>query len=126
MTSGDKDVRALDALNAERAADDAERAVNEAPTAAERAQVERLKARTAELLESQRATVRESLVDSARQRAAKPVPASILGMARDAVLARLREVMAAEPELALQFRELDELSDDDLRRLLADVEEQRG
>jgi hypothetical protein len=47
---------------------------------------------------------------------------SILAMAIDAVRERLRELFVAHPDLQLAHRDFREMSDDDLRSLLEDIE----
>jgi hypothetical protein len=59
----------------------------------------------------------------AEARAAIPRRRSLAGWARDALLARLRELQAAlGPQLQLAHRHLATMSDDDLRALVEDVE----
>lgn len=76
----------------------------------------------------------EQVIREARQRAlegaaagppetGRPIPQRILAMTRDAILARLEELRDRfGGELAVQYRDLDDQSIDDLRSLLADVE----
>ena len=124
MSSSNKDLKALDALNAERAADDANKANRETLATKDRVRIEQLKARVAELLERERATVREDLIAAQTESQERPMPSDILALAKDALVARLEGLVKQHPALALQFRDLVDLSEDDLRRLLADLEEQ--
>lgn len=50
------------------------------------------------------------------------VPPSILALARDALVSRLRELVVREPSLQLAFRDLSHQSDHDLRLLLTALE----
>jgi len=74
---------------------------------------------------------RQQLLEQARQErlaAGQPsVPARILAMTKDAIVARLRELDQLFPgKLAVQHRKLEEETVDDLRTLLADLEAQIG
>ena len=80
----------------------------------------------------------EDVLRRARQRAleaaaagaparSRPVPQRILAMTRDAILARLEELRdMLGGELAVQYRDLEDQSLDDLRSLLADIESGPG
>jgi len=123
----DKDLAILDAVYEEAAIEAGENARNQPRTAERQAKVDTMLARAQAAV---RATREQALADAqdASDQQAKPIPARILGVARDAVVARLRELThsaeAAGLEPAFQFRELDKLSTEDLQRLLADLEEQ--
>ena len=74
---------------------------------------------------------RQDLLEQARKErlaAGKPsVPARILSMTRAAIVDRIRELEELFPsKLAVAHRQLEEVSDDDLRTLLADIEAQVG
>jgi hypothetical protein len=56
-----------------------------------------------------------------RAKAPRKVRAEYAGLERPGLLARLRELLAAQPRAALAFRNLEAMSDDDLRIALEDV-----
>ena len=135
MTQRDKDLQFLDALNREQAVEAADKAAQRAPTAEERQELARMKERLAESFRAHRAKVRdEAAVDTqARRKAA--VPARILAMTRDAVLARLAELRAlASPGMPVLAEARDHLGDtpmeelalSDLQWLLAAFEDELG
>jgi hypothetical protein len=56
-----------------------------------------------------------------RAKAPRKVCAEYAGMERPGLLATLRDLLAGQPRAALAFRDLDKMSDDDLRVALEDV-----
>ena len=123
----DKDLAILDAVYEEAAVEAGENARKQPRSAERQAKVDTMLARAQAAV---RATREQALADAqeAGDEVAKPIPARILAMARDAVIARLRELTqrhdAAALQPALQFRDHEQLSTEDLQRLLADLEEQ--
>ena len=135
MTERDKNVNFFEALAFEQAEDAAELAAKRAPTADERATIETLKGRAAELLRQRRAELREQVATETQLRAKRTIPERILGMTRDAILARLREFQKlATPDapVLVEARDhmgdtpVDELSLSDLQWLLAVFEDELG
>ena len=122
----DKQAATLDALYHQRGLDAAEEAVKRPPTAEEQAAIDRLDGQARALIRDQRRKALEAAQAETTPAPARPIPGRILAMARDAIVARLRNLAEAEPTLAVQFRHLDELSLRDLQRLLADIEEHAG
>lgn len=124
----DRDLAILDAVYEEAAKEAGEQAGKQPRTPERQAKVDAMLARAQAAV---RATREQALADAqAVAEDSKAIPARILAMARDAVLARLRELTQAGEasglQPALQFRDLDELSTGDLQRLLADLEDQLG
>ncbi len=124
----DQDLAILDAVYHEVGMDAADKAGKRKRTPERQAKVDRILTRARASLQTAR---KQAFADAQAEppaASAKPVPARILAMARDAIVARLRDLMGDPGEAgltpAMQFRKLDDLPDDDLRRLLADLEEQ--
>ena len=56
-----------------------------------------------------------------RQRAPRKVRAEVAAMPRSSLLQRLGELLAAQPRAVYAFRDLDSMSEDDLRNALEDA-----
>ena|GEM_PF-1493258 len=121
----DRDLAILDAVYHEAGLEAGEQASKEPRTPERQAKLDAMLARAQAAV---RATREQALADAEKvnTEAPKPIPARILAMARDAILARLRELTEGATGLqpAVQFRDLEELSTSDLQRLLADIEDQ--
>ena len=129
MSDRKKNIAIIDALNNERALDDADKAAQRQPTPEEQASIDRMRTNARALLREQREKLRKEAAENTKSREQRSIPAKILGMTRDAILQRLREIQSlAEPDtpIAVQARKLDELSDGDLQWLLAKFEEELG
>jgi hypothetical protein len=90
-------------------------------TAEELAWAESLAAATKEKI----AAARRALVPAvAVPKQAAPIPASLLAMTRDALIAKIREVLdAAGGSIQLAYRDVSHQSDQDLRVLLAALQD---
>lgn len=112
----------LDAVYEQAGLDAAEEATRRERTPEEREVLERVEARARVLIEEQRKLGFEEIrADAKAEQEPRSIPARILAMTRDAILSRLDELARAQPELAVQFRKLDELSLADLQQLLTDI-----
>lgn len=113
MNDHKKNLRIYEALSYELAVEASSR--REGLTLAERNEARRfVDGMRARVLEKQRA-------DRTAVRARRVRP-SILAMTRDAIVQRLRELFATRPTAVFAFRDLTEISDDDLRAALEDAE----
>jgi hypothetical protein len=118
MKNHDKNLRILDAVYHEIALIDAE----EGPVTPElRRDVDAIMAYTqGRLAEMKRAERRQ--LSSVPASIAPIVRPSILAMTRDAIMARLAALYAAQPCAGLAHRDLARMTDDDLRTALEDAE----
>jgi sialic acid synthase SpsE len=106
----DKNLKLYEALAHEVAMDAAER---RELTDDQREISKRLVAKTHErIAEAERAQ---------RAKAPRKVRAEYAAMERPSLLSKLRDLLASQPRAALAFRDLDKMSDDDLRVALEDV-----
>lgn len=128
MTNKKKDDAALiDALSDEVAKADAQKIVKRPETPEETESIDRLDAHARNLLQDIRRRSFEEIRQTRTEPARRALPARILAMARDAILERLRELETQAPvELQAAYRKLDQLGNDDLRVMLADLEETLG
>jgi hypothetical protein len=106
----DKNLRLYEALAHEVAMD---AAVRRELTDDQRAESRRLLAHVHERL--------AELERAQRQRAPRKVRAEVATMPRSSLLQRLGELLAAQPRAVFAFRDLDRMSDDDLRNALEDA-----
>ena len=73
---------------------------------------------TDKLAEMRRAELAQIAEPSRERRTVRP---SLLGMARDALVAEYARLKAAHPQLGFAHRKLSEITDDDLRTMIEDI-----
>lgn len=126
-TQFEREMAVLDAISHELAMAEAEGVTRRAETAEESALVDRVAKAARRQIRALRRRAFDELRKARREPELRALPARILAMARDAVLARLRELELGAPvEFQVAYRKLDELTLDELRVMLTDVEETLG
>jgi hypothetical protein len=127
MTYNDVDLVLLETMMSELAQHDADHALDRPPTAEDRAAIARLDASARAQLQRLRKEAFTEIQRATPPAEPRSLPARIVAMAREAVLARLRELELQSPvEFQAAYRKLESLSVDDLRVALADLEEALG
>jgi hypothetical protein len=127
MTNKKTDTELLDELSHQVAEEQAEKAAGKPENAVETAAIDRLEANARDMLRNLRKEAFDELRTTRPEPRVHALPARILSMTRDAVLAALRALEAQAPvELQTAYRRLDSLELDELRPMLADLEETLG
>jgi hypothetical protein len=114
----------LDGISHDLAMAEAEGVIDRPETPEERASIDRLQQDARALFQRLRREAFEELRSGRREPERRGIPARIAAMAREAIVARLREIEVSAPgSLQVAFRKLDELTLHELRVVLTDVED---
>jgi len=120
----ERDMDFLDAISHELAMVEAEGVTRQPETAEEKALIDRVSNTARREIRALRRKAFDELRKARREPELRALPARILAMTRDAVLARLGELEFGAPvAFQVAYRKLGELTLDELRVMLTDVEE---